>query len=239
MTSRDGKRAIVYTRVSTARQAESGHGLDSQRAMCERYADLHGLEVVEHVEDAGVSGTVATSKRDGMGRALEALATDRADVLLVSELSRISRVAVQALGIFDAAQRGGWHVASVKESLDTTNPFGRAMAGILSVFCQLEREQTSERIRAGLAAAKRNGKRLGRPASERARIAGRRALELRESGATWSATADTLTAEGFVTPSAGRPARGSIPATPAGHSTWHPAQARRVALQAEAEGVAE
>jgi DNA invertase Pin-like site-specific DNA recombinase len=52
---------------------------------------------------------------------------------------------------------------SLTEALDLTTPAGRAMAGLLSVFAQFEREILRERTRAGLAHARQSGKRLGRP----------------------------------------------------------------------------
>ena len=52
---------------------------------------------------------------------------------------------------------------SLTEALDLTTPAGRAMAGLLAVFAEFEREILQERVRAGLAQARRNGQRLGRP----------------------------------------------------------------------------
>jgi DNA invertase Pin-like site-specific DNA recombinase len=52
---------------------------------------------------------------------------------------------------------------SLTEALDLTTPSGRAMAGVLAVFAEFEREILRERVRAGLAHAPENGKRLGRP----------------------------------------------------------------------------
>jgi DNA invertase Pin-like site-specific DNA recombinase len=54
---------------------------------------------------------------------------------------------------------------SLTEALDLTTPAGRAMAGLLAVFAEFEREILRERVRAGLAHARHNGKRLGRPAT--------------------------------------------------------------------------
>src|SRR5438445_2166782 len=52
---------------------------------------------------------------------------------------------------------------SLPEALDLTTPSGRAMAGLLAVFAEFEREILRERVRAGLAHARQNGQRLGRP----------------------------------------------------------------------------
>ena len=54
---------------------------------------------------------------------------------------------------------------SLTEALDLTTPAGRAMAGLLAIFAEFEREILRERTKAGLAHARENGKRLGRPAS--------------------------------------------------------------------------
>ena len=54
---------------------------------------------------------------------------------------------------------------SLTEALDLTTPAGRAMAGLLSVFAEFEHEILRERIRAGIAEARQNGKHLGRPAT--------------------------------------------------------------------------
>ena len=54
---------------------------------------------------------------------------------------------------------------SLTEALDLTTPAGRAMAGLLAIFAEFEREILRERTRAGLAHARENGKRLGRPAT--------------------------------------------------------------------------
>jgi putative DNA-invertase from lambdoid prophage Rac len=53
----------------------------------------------------------------------------------------------------------------VNEALDLTTPAARAMAALLAVFAAFEREILQERVRAGLAHARQNGKRLGRPAT--------------------------------------------------------------------------
>ena len=54
---------------------------------------------------------------------------------------------------------------SLTEALDLTTPAGRAMAALLAVFAEFEREILRERVRAGLAHARQNGKHLGRPAT--------------------------------------------------------------------------
>jgi DNA invertase Pin-like site-specific DNA recombinase len=64
---------------------------------------------------------------------------------------------------------------SLTEALDLTTPAGRAMAGLLAVFANFERDILRERVRAGLEHARQNGKRLGRPMT-----AGLHAAEIRK-----------------------------------------------------------
>jgi DNA invertase Pin-like site-specific DNA recombinase len=79
---------------------------------------------------------------------------------------------------------------SLTEALDLTTPIGRALAGLLAVFAEFEREILRERVRAGLAHARQNGKRLGRPAT--AALHADRVRKLRRAGLSKSAIARRL-----------------------------------------------
>ena len=67
------------------------------------------------------------------------------------------------MATLEELERLGGGFVSLTEALDLTTPSGRAMAGMLAVFAEFEREILRERVRAGLAQARQNGKRLGRP----------------------------------------------------------------------------
>jgi DNA invertase Pin-like site-specific DNA recombinase len=85
------------------------------------------------------------------------------DIILVWRLDRWGRsVADLAVSLKELNELGVAFV-SLTEALDLTTPTGRAMAGLLSVFAEFEREVLRERILAGLAQARRKGTRLGRP----------------------------------------------------------------------------
>ena len=79
---------------------------------------------------------------------------------------------------------------SLTEALDLTTPAGRAMAGLLAVFSEFEREILRERVRAGLAHARANGKRLGRPLT--AALQSDQVRKLRRSGLSKSQIARQL-----------------------------------------------
>jgi putative DNA-invertase from lambdoid prophage Rac len=85
--------------------------------------------------------------------------------VLVWRLDRWGRSVTDLLATLQELQHLGVGFVSLTEALDLTTPAGRAMAGLLAVFAAFEREIRGERTRAGLAHARQNGKRLGRPAT--------------------------------------------------------------------------
>ena len=103
----------------------------------------------------------------------------------------------------DRSRRMGWGLVALDLGLDMTTPMGSAMAGVASVFGELERRLISQRTREALAVKRTQGVRLGRPrvvpAETRARI-----LELRTSGASWRAIAETMADEAWPTGHGGR-----------------------------------
>ena len=84
-------RAIGYVRLSKAAPGtEDGYGLDAQRAAITTEAARRGVELVSVESDNGASGRTGSVK-PGLERALLALATHRADVLMIAKLDRIAR----------------------------------------------------------------------------------------------------------------------------------------------------
>jgi DNA invertase Pin-like site-specific DNA recombinase len=86
-------------------------------------------------------------------------------VVLVWRLDRWGRSVTDLLATLQELEHLGVGFVSLTEALDLTTPAGRAMAGLLAIFAEFEREILRERTRAGLAHARANGKRLGRPAT--------------------------------------------------------------------------
>jgi len=80
-------------------------------------------------------------------------------------LDRWRRSITDLLATLQELEHLGVGFVSLTEALDLTTPAGRAMAGLLAMFAEFEREILRERTRAGLAHARQNGKRLGRPAT--------------------------------------------------------------------------
>jgi putative DNA-invertase from lambdoid prophage Rac len=148
-------RAGLYARVSTQDQQT----LPMQSHAMRQYASRRGWTVAMQVREVG-SGA---AQREARERLLEAARRREIDVVLVWRLDRWGRSVTDLLATLQELEHLGVGFVSLTEALDLTTPAGRAMAGLLSVFAEFEREILRERVRAGLAHARQNGKRLGRP----------------------------------------------------------------------------
>ncbi|MCA1704859.1 MAG: recombinase family protein [Actinobacteria bacterium] len=107
--------AVGYLRVSTAEQAESGAGLDAQRATVEAECARRGWRLVQVFTDAGVSGK-STDNRPALTEALAAVENGAAAALVVAKLDRLSRSVQDAAGLLDRAQRHGWALVAAPKS---------------------------------------------------------------------------------------------------------------------------
>ena len=154
-------RAILYARVSTAEQA-AGHSLGFQLRRCEQYCMARGWTVVGTECDQAESGSVPMGARPAGLVALASLASGEAEVLVAWKLDRLTRSVAGWVTITEAASAGEWALCVVDDAFDMATPAGRAMAGMLAVFAQLERDLISDRTKAGLAQARESGVRLGR-----------------------------------------------------------------------------
>ena len=130
------------------------------RAMRE-YAARRGWTIALQVREVN-SGA---AKREARERLLEAARRRDIDIVLVWRLDRWGRSVTDLLATLQELEHLGVGFVSLTEALDLTTPVGRAMAGLLAIFAEFEREILRERTRAGLAHARANGKRLGRPAT--------------------------------------------------------------------------
>lgn len=139
---------VGYVRVSTIEQH-----LDLQQQAMQRAG------VVKVFEDHGVSGALAS--RPGLDAAREYVR--EGDTLVVWKLDRLGRSTKNVLALLDDLHSRGVGFRSLTEGIDTSGPMGKAMLTVLAAFNQLERDLIVERTKAGLAAAKANGRVGGRP----------------------------------------------------------------------------
>src|SRR5919202_1375593 len=130
------------------------------RAMRE-YAARRGWIIALQVREVN-SGAFRREAREEL---IEAAGRRDIDVVLVWRLDRWGRSVTDLLTTLQELEHLGVGFVSLTESLDLTTPAGRAMAGLLAIFAEFEREILRDRPRAGLAHARQNGKPLGRPAT--------------------------------------------------------------------------
>jgi len=156
---------VVYARVSTSETHRKSNGDPSQNPETQleplrKYAARREWAVIEEVVDR-MSGT--RTSRPGWDRVLQ-LARDReVDGILVAALDRIGRSLVQVVNDMTELHALGVAVVSRRENLDGSTPAGRAMIGMCAIFAQLESELIGARVRDGMARARRQGRRIGRP----------------------------------------------------------------------------
>ena len=148
-------RAGLYARVSTNDQQT----IPLQIRALREYAARRNWTIALQVKEVG-SGASQRQRREKL---LEAARRREIDVVLVWHLDRWGRSVADLLATLQELEHLGVGFVSLTEALDLTTPAGRAMAGLLAVFAEFEREILRERVRAGLAHARQNGKRLGRP----------------------------------------------------------------------------
>ena len=148
-------RAGLYARVSTNDQQT----LAMQNRAMREYAARRSWTIALQVREVN-SGA---ARREAREKLLEAARRREIDVVLVWRLDRWGRSVTDLLATLQELNHLGVGFVSLTEALDLTTPAGRAMAGLLAIFAEFEREILRERTRAGLAQARLNGKRLGRP----------------------------------------------------------------------------
>jgi DNA invertase Pin-like site-specific DNA recombinase len=150
-------RAGLYARVSTNDQQT----LAMQMRALREYVARRGWTIALQIREIG-SGALERKAREQL---MEAARRREIDVVLVWRLDRWGRSVTDLLATLQELEHLGVGFVSLTEALDLTTPAGRAMAGLLAIFAEFEREILRERTKAGLAHARAIGKRLGRPAT--------------------------------------------------------------------------
>lgn len=152
-------RVAAYARVSTLEQS-----LDTQvvcvREYCQRNSDL---TIVKEYGDLGVSGN--KDSRPQLDMMLKDMRAGLFEGIIVYKLDRLGRSLKHLIDLLSEFRNRKVRLTSVSDGLDTANdtPMSRAFWQLLGVFAELEREMIRERVLSGLARAKSEGRKLGRP----------------------------------------------------------------------------
>jgi DNA invertase Pin-like site-specific DNA recombinase len=172
------KRVALYLRVSTDEQSTR----NQRRELC-AVAERHGWDVVMTYEDAGISGGKGRENRAGFDALATAVARREIDMVAAWSVDRLGRSLMDLLGFLRDLHAKKVDLFLHQQGLDTSTPSGRAMFQMLGVFAEFERAMIRERVMAGLARARSDGKQLGRRPVEQSQARKvKAALALRSQG---------------------------------------------------------
>lgn len=174
MTKEKNKRVALYARVSTQ---EKGQDPESQLRQLREYALARNFQVVgEYIDSA--SGT--TEERTQYKAMLEAARKRKLDVVLVWRYDRFARSTQALINALKEFQSLRVDFISYQENIDTTTSTGELIFHIMASLAQFESSLISQRVKAGMARAKAQGKQISRPKLHTTKL--QEILELQKTG---------------------------------------------------------
>lgn len=156
MTHTKPLRAALYVRVSTSDQNPQLQ-LDALRDLAER----RGWVISGEYIDEGISGS--KDRRPELDRLMRDAVKARMDVVICWRFDRFARSVRHLVMALDEFRAKGIDFLSVNDGIDTSTPAGRFTFHVIAAVAELERELIRERTKAGMAAARKRGAKIGRP----------------------------------------------------------------------------
>ena len=123
----------------------------------------HGWKVVDTYKDEGISGAKGREQRPGYDGLRQAIARREIDMVAAWSVDRLGRSLQDLVEFLGEMHAKGVDLYLHQQGIDTSTPAGKAMFQMMGVFAEFERAMIVERVKAGLARARSQGKRLGRP----------------------------------------------------------------------------
>jgi DNA invertase Pin-like site-specific DNA recombinase len=151
--------AIGYVRVSTEDQAREGVSLENQRAKIRAYCELKDLELVEIIEDSGISAK--NLNRPGVQRVIETARGKGTEAIVVYKLDRMFRSTVDALETTKTFDKWGVAFHSIEETLDTRSAMGKFFFTLIAALAEMERGIIGERTKAAMQHKRAKGEKTG------------------------------------------------------------------------------
>lgn len=152
------RRVAIYTRVSTDQQTTANQEREL-RALAER----SGWQIVDVYRDEGVSGAKGRDKRPAFDALCQDATRRRFDMVMAWSVDRLGRSLQDLVTFLSELHALRIDLFLHQQGLDTTTPAGKAMFQMMGVFAEFERAMIQERVKSGLARARAEGRRLGRP----------------------------------------------------------------------------
>lgn len=199
VTPAESTPAVIYCRVSTGKQGDSGLGIESQEARCRAECERRGWLVAAVITET-ISGDKA--RRPRFTEACER-ARELGGVLVAAEASRLTRQRGGVLPLYELAAKEGWAVFALDmPEIDPLSPMGEFVVTMVSAVNRLERRLAGQRTSRALRAKVARGERVGRPRQMPDEVVARLG-SLRSEGASYQRIADTLNAENVRGPHGG------------------------------------
>jgi DNA invertase Pin-like site-specific DNA recombinase len=158
------RRVAIYTRVSTDKQSTA-----NQERELREIAERSGWEIVKVYRDAGISGAKGRDRRPSFDALCKDAARRRFDMVMAWSVDRLGRSLQDLVAFLSELHALRIDLLLHQQGIDTTTPAGKALFQMMGVFAEFERAMIQERVKAGLARAKAEGKRLGRPTIQAAK----------------------------------------------------------------------
>ena len=159
---REGKKCILYPRVSTEMQVD-GYSLEGQKTSLKKFAEREEMQIVGIYEDAGKSGK-SIEGRPAFKKMLADIKDGlEVDYILVYKLSRFGRNAADILNSLEFVQSYGVNLLCIEEGIDSSQASGKLLISVLSAVAEIERENILEQTMNGRREKARQGKWNGGP----------------------------------------------------------------------------
>ena len=152
------KKVALYARVST-----DGQTTENQLLELRGVANRNNWQIVKEYVDEGISGAKGRDQRPAYDEMLKAVTRKEVDAVMSWSVDRLGRSLQHLIGFLDELHSKKVDLYLHQQGIDTGTPAGKMLFQMLGVFAEFERSMIKERINAGLARARAQGKTLGRP----------------------------------------------------------------------------
>lgn len=150
-------KGVVYARVSTTIQGQES--IENQLERINKFLEFkENIVVIDKISDIASGGD---DSREGLKRLVSMIKNKEIDVVIVTELSRISRKMATLISVIEETKKQEVTVISILENIDTSTPMGKAMLLMNGIFAELERDNIKRRVKNTLDTKAQNGNHTG------------------------------------------------------------------------------
>lgn len=159
------RKVALYLRVST-----HGQTVENQERELRAVAERAGWEITAVYKDEGISGSKGRDQRPAFDQLLKAATRREFQMVAAWSVDRLGRSLQDLVAFLSEIHGAGIDLYIHQQAIDTSTPAGKALFQMMGVFAEFERSIIVERVKSGMARAKAQGKRLGKPAVAEAKV---------------------------------------------------------------------